>query len=490
MRHWLDLVKTLILSLFLTGAVWTLDLSRINIFFVKLHADALGRPQGDTSLTYIAMDDGSIAIDDLIKRLGSYQPQAIFKAEHIRRVPNVLYRWPAGPYPLVSAQAVWRREADSNLLQDKVLLVGESMDDASLQRRMREFDAIRKGHQMPVAPDGWVFFVSWLIAALVMATVFKTGPLRSFLVTCGISLISCTASLILFGTLWLPVGTLLVVGLMAYYLTVPFRLLLESRMRGDLQRREETHIKVEALKTHFLSLVTHDLKTPVAKIQGLAETLKIKAKERLNDRDLETIAQLLQSADDLNRFISSLLELSRVESEKLLIKMESRDINAIVEKAVAGFKALARSRGIRLVLDLEPLFPVYIDIQLVMKVLNNIIDNALKYSAAGSEVRIQSREINERVQIAITDQGMGLSEEEQHNIFRRFYRVKNEVTQKQSGTGLGLYLSRFFIQAMGGTIEVTSELGKGSTFLIDLPAFQDAKLFKPEDHAHVDATRS
>jgi len=119
--------------------------------------------------------------------------------------------------------------------------------------------------------------------------------------------------------------------------------------------------------------------------------------------------------------------------------------------------------------ELEPLFPIRLDVSLMTKVLTNIIDNAMKYSTRGSEVLIRTRDLGKTIEISVIDQGIGLSEEELPHLFTRFYRAKNDQTTKNAGTGLGLYLTKFFVEAHQGSVAVTSVHGKGSEFRIILP---------------------
>ncbi len=331
-----------------------------------------------------------------------------------------------------------------------------------------------------VRAPNWVNYLQTLIVVMaVILSVLKFSPILGVFATIGLAVLLMMVGQVMFQIkgLWLQESAPLIGIFVAYYLGVPYRLIREYKKRWDYQRKNEILTQVEELKTNFLSLVTHDLKTPVARIQGLAEVLLRKSAERLIDRDKETLNAIINSTDELNRFISSILELSKVESNRLQLQKESRDINQLIERLVENFKAQTRARNITLTANLEPLFPIRIDAGLISKVVSNLIDNAIKYSLAGSEVRVESREFTEDsgtwIEIKITDQGIGMTAEELENLFTRFYRAKNDTTTTIAGTGLGLYLTKFFVEAHNGRVEVESEKGKGSTFKLLLPMNSD-----------------
>ena len=178
---------------------------------------------------------------------------------------------------------------------------------------------------------------------------------------------------------------------------------------------------------------------------------------------------IFSANEDLNQFVNSILELSRIDNQGVRVQLQTKDINQLLEQVILKLRFVSQAKKIQIHTDFEPLFAMKIDTDLIGKVLSNLIDNAIKYSADGTSIYITTKEIGENVEILIRDEGIGMSENDLLHLFGRFYRIKNEATQKIKGSGLGLYLSKYFIEAHRGEVSVTSTPGKGTEFKILLP---------------------
>jgi len=399
---------------------------------------------------------------------------------------------PSQAYPRVSAQDLFSQKTPPDALAGKIVLIGSALQEEPSDFSVTPFS--QEPWASPklalhatildslLADDGLLrsgALVSSLLtlasSALVILLVLKLSPLLGVLSSVSFAGLLFIFTLALFQAplgVWVSTAHPFLGMLAAYYLAVPYRLLQEHQQRSRLQRSHEVLMQVEELKTNFLSLVTHDLKTPVARIQGLAEVLLMKASSRLVERDIQSLHHIVESTDELNRFISSILELAKIESAELKPRFESKDLNRLVEKAVDGFKAPARAKHCRIETELDPLFPIAMDPSLIQKVIHNLLDNAIKYSPEGSTIHVRTREIDSQVEFSVRDEGVGLSALEQEQLFQKFYRAKNSATSHVGGSGLGLYLCKYFIEAHSGSIDVESSSGAGSAFIFRLPLEQ------------------
>lgn len=233
--------------------------------------------------------------------------------------------------------------------------------------------------------------------------------------------------------------------------------------------RDITHFrKVQEMQSTFVSVVSHELKTPVALIKGYAGTLRRKDANWDPAIIEQSLAVIEDEADRLTELIENLLAASKLQADGLSINMDPVRLDEITQLAVSRFET--QSSRHRFVLDFMADFPTVMgDHQRLRQVLDNLLSNAVKYSPNGGEIRVSGVYNDTEVRVSVTDQGIGLPRDEWERIFDRFYRVDDAMTSKTKGTGLGLYLSRAVIEAHGGTIAVESMPGQGATFYFTLP---------------------
>jgi len=236
---------------------------------------------------------------------------------------------------------------------------------------------------------------------------------------------------------------------------------LASKARKQIIQRQ-----TEKLHSALLNSISHDLKTPLVTITGALSALL----EKNSKLDPQQIKELLTTAYDeserLNHLVNNLLDMTRTESGVLRISKKPCDLRDFIGACFEQFKSRIGSRNIKI--DFPNDMPeVAVDFPYMLKVFTNIIDNALKYSPDGFPVEVVTSCAGNKVRIAVRDQGCGIPKEDLGRIFDKFYRVQS--AENVLGTGLGLSISRNIIEAHGGHISAESILGKGATFIIELP---------------------
>jgi PAS domain S-box-containing protein len=226
--------------------------------------------------------------------------------------------------------------------------------------------------------------------------------------------------------------------------------------------------QAEELKSTFVSVVSHELKTPVALIKGYAETLRREDAHWDQDTMRDSLSVIAEEADRLTHLIDSLLEASRIQAGGLKLEPTDVQLQRLAEKVVEGFRTQTDIHTFEL--DFPPEFPpVWGDPERLREVLSNLVSNAVKYSPTGGTIWIGGRTDQTGVTVYVADQGIGIPPEEQVRIFDRFHRVESGLHRRTEGTGLGLYLVKAIVEAHGGRVWVESAPGRGSIFMFTLP---------------------
>ena len=227
--------------------------------------------------------------------------------------------------------------------------------------------------------------------------------------------------------------------------------------------------QLETMRQDFVANVSHELKTPLASIKAYAETLRLGAIHDEN-KNIQFLEQIEFQADMLNNQIQDLLQLARVESGEKTFSINDVDVNMICESLHRQFLDAALGRHLELHLQLAQPTPLArCDADAIETVVKNLVVNAIHYTPEGGRVSISTSVDENWVVISVIDSGIGIAPEQQARIFERFYRVDRARSRDMGGTGLGLAIVKHLTQAFGGTVNLESQLGKGSQFHVRLP---------------------
>jgi two-component system phosphate regulon sensor histidine kinase PhoR len=228
--------------------------------------------------------------------------------------------------------------------------------------------------------------------------------------------------------------------------------------------------KLERVRSEFLGNVSHELRTPIFAVQGMLETLLNGA---LDDKAVsrDFVERALSNTQRLNTLLGDLIEISRIESGDMKMSFRYFTIHQLLEQVVAemGPAALLKGASLELESSGEPR-RVLGDKERLKQVITNLIDNAIKYNRPDGRILVRWESADTAVQVSVTDTGVGIPAEHISRIFERFYRVDKERSREAGGTGLGLAIVKHIVEAHGSTVDVRSEVGKGSTFSFVLRA--------------------
>ncbi|MGH9350856.1 MAG: sensor histidine kinase [Terriglobia bacterium] len=238
-----------------------------------------------------------------------------------------------------------------------------------------------------------------------------------------------------------------------------------ERVRGQEAANEaEAARQSQELKSTLLDAIAHEFKTPLTSIKAAASALLSTSVPKLLERR-ELVSIIDEEADRLSRLVTEAIQMARVEGGKMQLGRRSHSAGSLIRMAIDSMQPALEGREVRLRVAAE-LPPVAADADLIVLALRQLMDNALKYSPAGSPIVISARAAEGSAVISVADSGRGITESQQRRIFERFYRVPGEPV---SGTGMGLTIARKIMDAHSGRIWVESKPGRGSEFFISIP---------------------
>jgi signal transduction histidine kinase len=366
--------------------------------------------------------------------------------------------------------------------KDKIVLIGSEYSSNSEDYVLTPFSKVERSPKVNVYAamvtslirgktismlPAWVgYLLALVISTWLSLIVSKVNPSRGLSFTIGAIVVNIVFAYLLFNVFsyWLKIAHIILSVFVVYYIWVPFRAIAEYQSRFAIEEEAKLLKRVDKLKQNFISLMSHDLKTPVAKIAGIVDLLKMKFQYTGEQKKLLDNVEV--ATTELNNFINSILDLTKVESQSLQLNIANKDINQLIEPIVDKLKFEAEQKNIEMETELAPLYPISIDVVLFNRIISNLVENAIKYAGHGKTVKVTSWDDSDWVYVEVKDNGAGMSEEDQKLIFEKFYRIKNDTSHSIRGSGLGLYLVKYFVELLGGTISVESTLGAGTKFLL------------------------
>jgi signal transduction histidine kinase len=253
-----------------------------------------------------------------------------------------------------------------------------------------------------------------------------------------------------------------------------------NEMAAELQRRAGERDQLETMKDEFVLTASHELRSPLTSVQGFAELLMLE-RDKLSPKQADTVEIILDNTRHLVRLLNDLLDLARSDAGRLTIKPAPTGVAPLVEDAVRTMRSQTEAARQTLYSEIEGDLPeLSVDRDRIRQVLVNLLTNAHEYSPEGATIAVAAVRRNGAVEIAVSDNGPGMAEDQLEHIFERFTRGDAGLTQHVGGTGLGLAISKSLVELHGGTIGADSAPGQGSTFRVLLPAGQAPAPGQPE----------
>ena len=384
----------------------------------------------------------------------------------------------AGSFPTVSVRDLLESRVPPEAFHGKIVIIGNRSDVAELYStplgRMSRSEAIanitdnqlrqKEPHRMAL----WIsFLLSGLLVAIAVLFILNyPQPVVIFGIVLGaLGWLSLSAWLFDSFAFWIPAIGPVVQIAVTYIVFLSHQVSANEARNWRLEQDRKASEELEQLKTNFVSMMSHDLKTPIAKIQAICDRLLSRAAEGELADDLRN---LRRSSEDLNRYIRSILQVTKIEAREFAISREPLDVNESIERVIARLRPLAREKQIEIEAKLEPQFSIEADPTLLEEMIHNLVENAVKYTPPGGSVTVSSTEEDQFVVVQVRDTGPGIPKEDHELVWNKFTRGRKAHTSA-SGSGLGLYLVKYFVELHGGSVFLESAPGEGTGIGFKLP---------------------
>lgn len=251
---------------------------------------------------------------------------------------------------------------------------------------------------------------------------------------------------------------------------------VEMKVRERTLELQEAYEKLKELdraKEEFISMLSHELKTPIFPIMGYTDMLISGSMGNVTEKQKEKLKIIAKNAAGLSRLVSDMLDMSKLELKRMKIELSQEDIRDIAKEVVDTLGLIGKSKNIGIMLNAPEKIKVSCDRKRILQVMNNLLTNAIKFSKEGGKIEITVSKDADNAKVSVKDKGLGISKDDQKQLFSRFFQVTKGTSREYGGgTGLGLAISRGIVEMHHGKIWLESAPGKGSTFTFTLPLHQ------------------
>ena len=245
---------------------------------------------------------------------------------------------------------------------------------------------------------------------------------------------------------------------------------VQEQFIGELQLRNREIARADRLKSEFLSSMSHEIRTPLQTIIGFTELLAEELKGPLNQDQKRFVQHVHTDSLHLLKLINEILDLGKIEAGRIELRSETFDMSAAIEEVLCSIQPHGEAKSIRIESRLAARLTVHADCLRFKQILFNLLSNAVKFTPEGGAIRIDASRRDNFVEIAVSDNGIGVGKHEHELIFDKFHQVSETNRGMHEGTGLGLAITKALVEQHGGRIWIDSEPGKGSRFTFTIPA--------------------